>query len=115
MRIDPPAAAVHMELPFPPRELPGVDPAPCWGCGGGTSDTNRAGRIQEVPRGSGSLPVARMGCPAMHPVLPPWAAASPAVSFPRGIRFPSRKDQPDLVPGYAKRAALGWGAPGRNG
>lgn len=54
MSIDRPAAAVHTDLPFPPNELPGADPASCEGRGGCTSGRIcPCGEEQQVGAGGG--------------------------------------------------------------
>lgn len=103
MCIDRPAAAVHTDLPFPPSELPGADPALSKGCDGYTSRRIcPCGEKQQVGAGgvppeSGSvgLPMARVGvsrdapCWGLPPlalvVLLPRAAASLAVLLSREV------------------------------
>lgn len=98
MCIDHPAAAVHMDLPFPPDELPGADPASCEGCDGSASGRifslwgRAAGWSWGVPPGSGLVGFGPCQCVQGCTVLGTAAVrlgASFPVPFSGGIWFPS--------------------------
>lgn len=129
MCIDRPAAAVHTDLPFPPSELPGADPASCKGHGSCTSGRIcPLGEKQQIGAGRGQGGPSRVwssgaacsthwclqGCtvPGAAAVCL-WGPPSPGwlsrflSRYPVSLPLPSCKGQPDLLPGYAQ--GMLWG------